>query len=62
MHFLCTRIYGPVGLQIVMQRTRCPPPVDELDTADLDHEMTELQFQPGGLGIQYDLTHPAISL
>jgi hypothetical protein len=24
--------------------------------------MTELQFQPGGLGIQYDLTHPAISL
>ena len=57
VHFLGTRIDVTVGLQIVVQRARRAPPVDEFHTADLDHPVTELLLQSGGLGIQHDLTH-----
>jgi hypothetical protein len=59
VHSECTGVDRSLRIQIVMEMATGKPSIQEFYRANFDDAMTLTGFEPGGLCIQYDLSHGA---
>ena len=61
VHLQRARVDLAIGAQVAMKEPPGTPPVDQFDAADLDDPMTQFGLEAGGLGIEDDLAHQALT-
>ena len=59
VHAQRVRVAGALWVQVVVAVVAGQAPADHLDAADLDDAVAAFGIQPGGLGVQEDLSHRA---
>ena len=57
VHRLCPCVNVSLGVEVQVQIMPCGLAIDQFHTADFDDAVAFGHFQPGGFGIEKDLTH-----